>query len=101
MQTSSSRDRPKPPPPPPMPGIKPPPPPPATSKPTASTEPCNIFPETTRDKRTRNEDEKSEARKVLKSLPDSTASHALWIPTNLRDVTAFQKKHQVGQGTYG
>jgi len=97
--------RPKPPPPPP-PGVKPPPPPPppnTSSKPAAVIEPCHDIPEQVGDKRPRTHSE-PEMRKHFKSntsLSESDTSNSLWVPSNLRDVNAFQKKHQVGQGTYG
>ena len=34
-------------------------------------------------------------------LKKRTASLSIMAPVVLRDVTAYQKKHQVGQGTYG
>jgi hypothetical protein len=95
----SGRDRPKPPPPPP-PGTKPPPPPLSALKPSAVVEPYNkVSSESVGDKRS-GPIQESERRKVVKSNT-SDSTDAVWSPLSLRDVNSFQKKQQVGQGTYG
>jgi len=63
---------------------RPPPPPPPGSK--SSSRPCNKRPS-----------ESSSSRRNVRSKVVSTLKY----PKPLRDVTVFDKKYQVGQGTYG
>jgi len=87
---------PGPPPPPPSKGSRPPPPPPQGKASLPSSEKDAQLPSVhkTLNKRLAEDDEQSDSKRHCGSL-------SIMAPVVLRDVNAFERKHQVGQGTYG
>ena len=93
-----NNNRPPPPPRPPPPTKRPPPPPPPRSSGAVNG---NFGSSTTASRK-----RPAEISTVSLSSPRKHTTHqrrrvSLKAPTVMRDVTVFQKKHQVGEGTYG